>query len=163
MTAFACGNRSAIFASAASSIRRTSGCASVGEMSRRSTGASPACRHGDPVSCPWQQVEASRRRSPVPVRASAPDRAQFWGYERGFVCEVSDRLEDLDRLLSTLPSELQRRLATTYGTIQFADSVARMAIHQVGIIRGNGKTTIAAIENTTYPAPPEPFGAILPQ
>ena len=76
---------------------------------------------------------------------------------------MSDRLEDLDRLLSTLPSELQRRLATTYGTIQFADSVARMAIHQVGIIRGNGKTTIAAIENTTYPAPPEPFGAILPQ
>src|SRR4051812_47470791 len=61
--------------------------------------------------------------------------------------QVSDRLDDLDDLLPTVPPDLQRRLANAYATIEFADSAARMAIHQVGSIRSNGKNTIAAIEN----------------
>jgi len=61
--------------------------------------------------------------------------------------QVTDRLDDLDDLLPTVPSELRRRLQNSYATIQFADSVARMAIHQIGAIRSNGKNTLLAAEN----------------
>src|SRR4029079_13542002 len=61
--------------------------------------------------------------------------------------EVSERLDDLDEVLPAVPSELRRRLANAYATIQTADSVARMAVHQVGSIRSNGKNTLLAAEN----------------
>jgi hypothetical protein len=61
--------------------------------------------------------------------------------------EVSERLDDLDEVLPAVPSELRRRLANSYATVQFADSVARMAIHQIGAIRSNGKNTLLAAEN----------------
>lgn len=61
--------------------------------------------------------------------------------------QVSEPLEDLEPVLSMVPPELQRRLANSYGSIQFADSIARMAVHHVGSVRSNGKTAIAAIEN----------------
>ena len=61
--------------------------------------------------------------------------------------QVSEPLENLETLLSTVPLELQRRLVNAYASIQFADSIARMAVHHVGSVRSNGKTAIAAIEN----------------
>ena len=61
--------------------------------------------------------------------------------------QTTDRLDSLDEILSTVPTDLQRRLESPpHGSIEFADSVARMGIHQVGAIRGNGKNTLAAIE-----------------
>jgi hypothetical protein len=61
--------------------------------------------------------------------------------------EGVDRLDTLDDLLSTVPSALRRRLSTTYGTIELADSVANMGIHQVGALRFNGRSVLTAIQN----------------
>lgn len=61
--------------------------------------------------------------------------------------QVTDLLEPLAPLLPSVPAEFRRRLATIYASIELADSVAKMAIHQVGAIRSNGRPTLTAIEN----------------
>jgi hypothetical protein len=69
-----------------------------------------------------------------------------------------ERLDALDDLLSGVPADLQRRLATAYGTIQLADSVATTGINQLGRIRDNGSLMMAAIanmENDAVAAPDE--------
>ena len=57
-----------------------------------------------------------------------------------------DPLDVVDDILVQIPPTLRRRLATDYGTIEFADSVASMGIHQSGAIRFNGRAALAAIE-----------------
>jgi hypothetical protein len=64
------------------------------------------------------------------------------GYNRSV-----ERLEALDDVLSQLPSGLQRRLATRYGTIQLADSVNTTSINQLGRLRDNGTLMMTAIAN----------------
>ena len=54
--------------------------------------------------------------------------------------EVSERLDELDDVLPAVPPELRRRLANAYATIQAADSVARMAVHQVGVYAATART-----------------------
>ena len=49
-----------------------------------------------------------------------------------------DRLDALDDLLSGVPADLQRRLATIYGTIQLADSVATTSINVVTHFKARG-------------------------
>jgi hypothetical protein len=61
--------------------------------------------------------------------------------------EGVDRLDTLADLLENVPASLRRRLSTTYGTIELADSVANMGIHQVGALRFNGRSVLAAIQN----------------
>ena len=61
--------------------------------------------------------------------------------------QLVDRLADLDTVLPTLPPDLQPRLANTYGTIQLADSIARIGIDQVGRARDNGTTVLTGITN----------------
>jgi len=58
-----------------------------------------------------------------------------------------DRLTTLDDLLPAVPVDLQRRLQTVYGSIQLGDSIARMAIDQVGSTRTNGPLALTAIQN----------------
>lgn len=58
-----------------------------------------------------------------------------------------DTLAGLNTLLPTIPSALQRRLQSDYGTIELADSVANMGIHQVGAIRFNGRSVLQSILN----------------
>jgi hypothetical protein len=61
--------------------------------------------------------------------------------------EGVDILAGLNTLLPTVPAALQRRLQTDYGTIELADSVANMGIHQVGAIRYNGRSVLQSILN----------------
>lgn len=61
--------------------------------------------------------------------------------------EGVDRLDRLDDLLGSVPAALRRRLSTTYGTIELADSVANMGIHQVGALRFNGRSVLTALQN----------------
>jgi hypothetical protein len=64
-----------------------------------------------------------------------------------------DTLASLDAILPVIPSDMQRRLQSSYGTIELADSVANMGIHQVGAIRFNGRSmleSIAKIENDSF-------------
>jgi hypothetical protein len=65
----------------------------------------------------------------------------------GLYAQGVDRLDTLDDLLATVPSALRKRLSTTYGTIELADSVANMGIHQVGVLRLNGRSVLTAIQN----------------
>ncbi len=58
-----------------------------------------------------------------------------------------DRLDTLDDLLANIPTALRRRVTTKYGTIQLADSVANMGIHQIGALRVNGRSVLTAIQN----------------
>lgn len=58
-----------------------------------------------------------------------------------------DRLDTLDDLLANIPAALRRRLTTKYGTIELADSVANMGIHQIGALRFNGRSVLTAIQN----------------
>lgn len=58
-----------------------------------------------------------------------------------------DRLEPLDALLASVPADFRRRLQTKYGTIELADSVANMGIHQIGALRFNGRSVLTAIQN----------------
>ena len=58
-----------------------------------------------------------------------------------------DPLDPLEELLPRVPPSFQQRLATAYGTIQLADSVANMGIHQVGAIRYNGRSVLQSILN----------------
>ena len=56
------------------------------------------------------------------------------------------RLEPIDDILARLPGGFSRRLSDSYATIQMADSVATMGIHQAGIIRFNGRSVLRAID-----------------
>ncbi len=58
-----------------------------------------------------------------------------------------DPLDMLDDLLPRVPSDLQRRLAMDYGNIQLADGTATTSIDQLGRIRANGTSMMAAIAN----------------
>ena len=72
--------------------------------------------------------------------------------------QIIDRLDPLEDLLPRVPSDLQRRLTTAYGTIQLSDSVATTGIDQLGRIRANGTLMMAAIanmENDAVAAPDE--------
>ena len=70
-----------------------------------------------------------------------------------------DRLEPLDSVIGGLPAALRRRLGAQYGTIEMADSVAAMGIHQAGAIRFNGRSMLRAIESMEQDlvAAPEEF------
>jgi hypothetical protein len=59
----------------------------------------------------------------------------------------TDQLEALDALLAAVPPDLRRRLETIYGSIELADSVAKMAINQVGTTRTNGRLALTTIQN----------------
>lgn len=65
----------------------------------------------------------------------------------GLYTQGVDRLESLEELIARVPSDLRRRLATKYGTIELADSVASMGIHQIGALRFNGRSVLTAIQN----------------
>lgn len=56
-----------------------------------------------------------------------------------------DPLDVVDDILVQIPAALRRRMATDYGTIELADSVATMGIHQSGVIRFNGRAALDAI------------------
>jgi len=58
-----------------------------------------------------------------------------------------DTLSALNTLLPMVPASLQRRLQADYGTIELADSVTNMGIHQVGAIRYNGRSVLQSILN----------------
>ena len=60
--------------------------------------------------------------------------------------QAVDRLEPLESVLGQVPSSLQRRLSAGYATIEMADSIARMGIHQAGTIRTNGRPVLRSIE-----------------
>jgi hypothetical protein len=60
--------------------------------------------------------------------------------------QVVHRLDPLDDILARLPAGFRRRLSDSYATIQMADSVATMGIHQAGIIRFNGRAVLRAID-----------------
>jgi hypothetical protein len=60
---------------------------------------------------------------------------------------ATDHLDTLDDLLPSVPAALQRRLQTIYGSIQLGDSIAKMAINQVGKTRANGGAALATIQN----------------
>jgi hypothetical protein len=53
-------------------------------------------------------------------------------------------------VLSRMPAELQRRLATAYSTIELADSISRLAIDQSGSARVDGPFTLQAIRNVEH-------------
>ena len=57
-----------------------------------------------------------------------------------------DRLEPLDAALSRVPAAFRRRLGNDYGTIEMADSIATMGIHQAGAIRFNGRSVLRALQ-----------------
>ena len=57
-----------------------------------------------------------------------------------------DRLESVDGVMNRVPGALRRRLGNDYGTIEMADSVATMGIHQAGAIRYNGRSMLRAIQ-----------------
>jgi hypothetical protein len=73
--------------------------------------------------------------------------------------QAVDRLEPLDSVISGLPAVLRRRLGAKYGTIEMADSVAAMGIHQTGAIRVNGRAMLRTIESMEQDlvAAPEEF------
>jgi hypothetical protein len=57
-----------------------------------------------------------------------------------------------------MPETLRRRMRTGYATLQAADSIATMAIHQAGAIRFNGRRvleTIRAMEDDLVAFPEE--------
>jgi hypothetical protein len=56
-----------------------------------------------------------------------------------------DRLEALDGSLPFVPADFQKRLQTDYGSIQLGDSVAKMAIDQIGRTRLNGRAALRTI------------------
>jgi Domain of unknown function (DUF4141) len=60
---------------------------------------------------------------------------------------ATDHLEPIDDLLPLVPSTLQRRLQTIYGSIQLGDSVAKRALDQVGTTRTNGTLALRTIQN----------------
>ena len=101
---------------------------------------------------------ATRYRIP-PVRWRVHDELTAYPYARAILTSLNagdrvgagyraatDPLDVVDDVLAQLPPALRRRLATDYGTIEFADSVATMGIHQTGTIRVNGRAVIRAIE-----------------
>src|SRR5437764_1463973 len=102
---------------------------------------------------------ASRYRVPA-VRWHSNDPNGVYQYARDILASLNagdsagtgynrsiDRLDPLDDLLPSVPSDLQRRLATIYGTIQLDDSTAITAIDQLGRIRANGSLMMSAIAN----------------
>jgi hypothetical protein len=72
--------------------------------------------------------------------------------------ETVDRLSAVEDVLPRLPETLRRRMRTGYATLQAADSIATMAIHQAGAIRFNGRRvleTIRAMEDDLVAFPEE--------
>ena len=88
--------------------------------------------HDGPTAYPYAQAILTGLNAGDPVGA---------GY-----AAATDPLDVVDDVLARLPAALCRRLTTDYGTIEFADSVATMGIHQTGTIRVNGHAALRAIE-----------------
>jgi hypothetical protein len=102
---------------------------------------------------------ASRYRVPA-VRWHTNDPNGIYAYARDILASLNagdsagtgynrsiERLDPIDDVLPIVPADLQRRLTTTYGTIQLDDSTAITAIDQLGRIRANGSLMMAAIAN----------------
>jgi hypothetical protein len=62
---------------------------------------------------------------------------------RGAVSPLEVPLDVVGRM----PTDMQRRLATNYSTIELSDNAARLAIDQTGNARADGPTTLQAIRN----------------
>jgi hypothetical protein len=105
-------------------------------------------------------IDMATRYRVAPVRWHINDPGEIYRYARGILNslnvgdsngsgynQIVDRLEDLDDLLPRVASDLQRRLALGYGSIQMADSVASTGIDQLGRIRSNGTLMMSAIAN----------------
>ena len=73
--------------------------------------------------------------------------------------QVVDLLDVPSDVLARMPRELQRRLGTTYATIEMADSVAARGVDQAGTVRANGKLILQTIQNmeTDAAAPADSF------
>ena len=60
--------------------------------------------------------------------------------------QTVDRLSAVEDVLARVPESVRRRLRTGYATLQAADSIATMAIHQAGTIRSNGRLILQGIQ-----------------
>lgn len=60
--------------------------------------------------------------------------------------QVVDRLDVINDILPKMPMALRQRLINDYATIELADSIAQMGIHQAGAIRFNGRRVLEAIQ-----------------
>lgn len=65
---------------------------------------------------------------------------------------VIDRLDVPTDVVSRMPAEMRRRLATAYSTIELADSITRLAIDHTGTARLDGPVTRQAIRNVELDA-----------
>jgi hypothetical protein len=84
--------------------------------------------------------------APLPSSEGYLDGLNYGDAAGALYYQAVDRLERVDDVLSRVPSSLRRRLGTHYATIEVADSVASMGIHQAGAIRFNGRSVLRAIE-----------------
>ncbi len=57
-----------------------------------------------------------------------------------------------DDVVGRMPSEMQRRLAVAYATLEVADSTNRLAIDQTGSGRSEGPFTLQAVKNIEHDA-----------
>ena len=80
-------------------------------------GPSSAHRHGQPVPRGCGPLAQPRHGRDVPICARNPRRAQCWGFAGTGYNQSVERLDALDDLLSGVPADLQRRLATIYGSV----------------------------------------------